>query len=67
MILDTCTLLWLVAAQEQLSGRARSTALPMYHRDPADRIIVATAQATGMPILTPDPLISGDEEASVIW
>jgi PIN domain nuclease of toxin-antitoxin system len=32
----------------------RSVELPWEHRDPADRVIVATAQLRGIPILTQD-------------
>ena len=44
-----------------------STSLPQIHRDPADRIIVATALVTGMSILTPDPLIKAYERVTVLW
>jgi PIN domain nuclease of toxin-antitoxin system len=36
----------------------RVTTLPPHHRDPFDRLLVAQAQAEGLPILTADPLIS---------
>ena len=32
--------------------------VPLLHRDPFDRILVAQAQVEGMPILSVDPLIS---------
>ncbi|MBI5481244.1 MAG: type II toxin-antitoxin system VapC family toxin [Deltaproteobacteria bacterium] len=126
-ILDTCTLLWLVADQGHLSPPARAflaahagrlfvsaisafeialkqrkgalglplptrtwysralefhglrevpldgpiaiaaAELPPLHRDPCDRIIVATAQAHGLTILTPDPAIAAYPGASVVW
>ena len=126
MLLDTCTLLWLVDDQNKLSARARvlisenagslfissitaveitlkhrrgalrlplepvdwimealeqhgivdipvdwriaerSASLPILHKDPADRLIVATAMATGLPILTPDPHISA-YDVKVLW
>ena len=31
-----------------------SALLPMYHKDPADRFIIATAIAHGMPVVTGD-------------
>lgn len=37
------------------------------HRDPCDRIILATAQILGIPIVTPDPLIRDCPDATVIW
>ncbi len=44
----------------------RSASLPILHKDPADRLIVATAMATGLPILTPDPHISA-YDVKVLW
>ena len=126
MLLDTCTLLWLVSDQGRLSQRAlslieanagslfvsaitgfeitikhrkggltlplpprdwleealdhhgisdipidwrlaeASVTLPLLHRDPADRLIVATARAAGLTILTPDPLIAA-YDVPVAW
>jgi len=34
----------------------RAGLLPMHHRDPFDRILVAQAQATGWPIISADPV-----------
>jgi PIN domain nuclease of toxin-antitoxin system len=52
-----------------VDGRAaiRSTLLPPIHRDPADRIIVATAMERGLTILTPDPLIRAYPGVEVVW
>jgi PIN domain nuclease of toxin-antitoxin system len=44
----------------------RSASLPLHHKDPADRLIVATAMVTGLAILTPDPLIRA-YDVKVIW
>jgi PIN domain nuclease of toxin-antitoxin system len=44
-----------------------SAALPPIHRDPADRIIVATALAMGLPVLTPDPHIAAYPGVEVHW
>lgn len=44
-----------------------SAELPPLHNDPCDRIIVATAQAERLPILTPDPLIRAYPEAETCW
>jgi len=40
--------------------------LPMKHRDPFDRILVAQSQLERMPIITSDPLIM-QYEVDVIW
>ena len=45
----------------------RSTSLPLLHRDPADRIIIATALVTGVSILTPDSQISQYPDVTVVW
>ena len=45
----------------------RSAALPPIHRDPADRILVATAQQLRATLLTPDPLIHAYADVEVGW
>lgn len=127
ILLDTCTLLWLVGFQEKLPREVKETlrqnvgklyvsaisafeigikvkksllklplppekwfdqalqhhglqllpidsdilfqtvALPDIHRGPADRIIVATAQAFGLKILTPDSHIAAYPETQTVW
>ena len=42
-------------------------ALPDRHRDPFDRILIATAQARKMTLLTPDPLIRRYAGTKVLW
>ena len=34
----------------------RATELPAVHRDPCDRLIIATAQIHGLPVVTADPI-----------
>ena len=36
----------------------RSTELPWFHRDPADRFIIATALAENLPVVSADPRFS---------
>ena len=43
-----------------------STLLPDFHKDPADRIIVATAMKLDATIVTPDELI-GQYDVNVFW
>jgi|SRR6185295_863851 len=43
-----------------------STLLPAHHRDPCDRIIVATAREQVLPVVTPDPLIAA-YEVQIVW
>lgn len=45
----------------------RACALPLLHNDPCDRMIVATAQLLGSPVLTPDHLIRQYPEVLVRW
>jgi PIN domain nuclease of toxin-antitoxin system len=40
--------------------------LPVIHRDPFDRMLIAQAQLENLPILTPDPQI-GHYEVEIIW
>ncbi|MGH9672423.1 MAG: type II toxin-antitoxin system VapC family toxin [Bryobacteraceae bacterium] len=40
--------------------------LPMHHRDPFDRILVAQSQEEGWPVLTGDPLIRA-YDVQTIW
>jgi len=53
-----------------LSGRvcARTMGLPaVYPKDPADRIIGATALVEGLPLLTADRAIRGSKTIETIW
>lgn len=44
----------------------RAGTLPMIHRDPWDRLLIAQAQLESMPIITADPGI-GQYDVDVIW
>lgn len=46
---------------------ARSTLLPPLHRDPADRILVATAVEHALTLVTPDDLIRQYPEVPTLW
>lgn len=45
----------------------QSARLPQLHRDPFDRIIIATAQAHGMTILTKDRTIPTYPKVKAVW
>lgn len=45
----------------------RANTLPDFHPDPADRIIVATAIANGIPLVTKDRLLSSRNDIETIW
>ena len=45
----------------------RAELLPLIHKDPADRFIIATAQVLGASIITPDALIPRYPGVQVIW
>jgi PIN domain nuclease of toxin-antitoxin system len=44
----------------------RAGALPLIHRDPWDRLLIAQAQVENLPIITTDPAI-GRYDVEVIW
>jgi len=44
----------------------RVAGLPLIHRDPFDRLLIAQAQVEGIPILTSDPAIAR-YDVDVIW
>lgn len=44
----------------------RAGRLPMIHRDPFDRLLIAQAQIEGLPIITADPAI-GRYDVETIW
>ena len=41
--------------------------MPVHHRDPFDRQIIAQAQAEDIPVVTPDRRFSSYVDLSVIW
>ena len=45
----------------------RSAALEWDHRDPADRVIVATALEKGLPLLTKDAVLHAFRPAICVW
>jgi PIN domain nuclease of toxin-antitoxin system len=45
----------------------RAPDLPDLHRDPFDRMLIATAQTHGWKLLTPDPLIHQYPDVEVVW
>jgi PIN domain nuclease of toxin-antitoxin system len=44
-----------------------AAALPLFHRDPFDRVIVALAQAHGLTVLTSDEHIQEYEGVQTLW
>ena len=40
--------------------------LPLHHRDPFDRLLVAQAQAEGLPLMTADPELAA-YDVEIIW
>ena len=46
---------------------AVSVGLPQHHKDPADRILVATAKVNRLTILTPDSHIKKYKSVKVLW
>ena len=54
ILLDTCALIRLAGYPETLSTAALAGELPLHHRDPADRFIIATAKLHDLPVITTD-------------
>ncbi len=50
----------------ELAHVFRAGSLPLIHRDPFDRMLVAQAQIEGLPILTADPAIA-QYDVETIW
>lgn len=44
----------------------RVAELPLHHRDPFDRLLVAQAQAEGLPLMTADPKLA-KYDVEIIW
>ncbi len=50
----------------QMTHVLRLERLPLHHRDPFDRILIAQSLEEGYPILTADPLLK-NYSAALIW
>ncbi|HEY5979223.1 MAG TPA: type II toxin-antitoxin system VapC family toxin [Microlunatus sp.] len=55
---ELCRRLRLAVLVIEISHALRAGTLPMLHRDPFDRVLVAQAQVVGLPIMTVDPKIA---------
>jgi PIN domain nuclease of toxin-antitoxin system len=55
----------LLPVDEDVAGLA--TELPLLHRDPCDRFLIATAQLRQLRLATPDPEISKYPNLQTIW
>src|ERR1043166_4543412 len=64
---EVCALYGLVELPVTITIAAASTELPALHADPADRILIATAQQHNLTILTPDPLIEKYPDLKTLW
>ncbi len=42
-------------------------ALPLLHRDPFDRLLIAQARVEGVPLVSRDPAIQAYEGLAVLW
>ena len=49
----------------EIAALAPTVAVP--HADPCDRMIIATAQLHGIPVMTPDHLISVCGDIEILW
>ena len=44
----------------------RVAEMPLHHRDPFDRLLIAQAQAEGLPLMTADPVLA-KYDVDIIW
>ncbi|MBX9257932.1 type II toxin-antitoxin system VapC family toxin [Desmonostoc muscorum CCALA 125] len=45
----------------------RAAALPLYHRDPFDRMLIAQAQSGDMTLVSADPMFRQYSDVSILW
>lgn len=45
----------------------RAAALPLHHRDPFDRMLIAQAQIEGMMLVSADPIFKEYSDLSLLW
>ena len=50
-----------------LAHIARQANLPLHHRDPFDRLLIATALVEGVPVVTRDAAFQAYEGLTTIW
>lgn len=62
-----CAALGLTALPLTAAQGCAAAALPLLHRDPFDRLLIATACDHHIPLLTPDPLIRQYPQATSLW
>ncbi len=66
ILLDTHALIWYLTQPEKMSKQ--STRLPgKFHRDPVDRLLVATSIDLGAPLVTKDERIHRYPHVQTIW
>jgi PIN domain nuclease of toxin-antitoxin system len=66
-IKEVCECHGIIPLSMDLKIAVEATQLPLLHRDPADRIIIATAILQHLSILTPDKHIDAYKEIKTIW
>jgi PIN domain nuclease of toxin-antitoxin system len=66
ILLDTHSLIWWFDNDPRLSTSAKQTTGKL-NKDPADRIIVATAMQLNIPIVTTDARIRAYPHVQTIW
>lgn len=45
----------------------RAAALPLHHKDPFDRMLIAQAQIEGMALVSADPIFKQYSDLSLVW
>jgi len=82
VVLDTCAWLWMCSESTKLSRAAREAIVReqrhdglrrehgvtgVFHGDPADQLIVATARLLGAPVVTGDRKIRDYAHVAALW
>ena len=67
ILLDTHVLVWTMTEPQRVSHAAASAIPEDYPRDPADRLIGATARAEGLTLITRDERIRQSKLLRTIW
>ncbi|QYX31257.1 type II toxin-antitoxin system VapC family toxin [Sphaerospermopsis torques-reginae] len=49
------------------SHALRTATLPLHHKDPFDRMLIAQAQMEDMTIITADPMFKEYQDTAIIW
>ena len=67
ILLDTCSKYTLTILPITKTVAVRAAGLPEIHRDPFDRLIIATAELNRLKVVTADNVFNEYKSIKVIW